>query len=62
MLTEGKEQLFTYVVIYSDRIIGHNFARVLANNAQLAVDYVRKYKLPDGEQIMSVAKVVRNWK
>jgi hypothetical protein len=61
MLTEGKERLSTYRVVWFHEG-NHCDEYVVTENAQGAVDYVRKRSAPSGAEIIEVAKVVNNWK
>ena len=63
MLTEGKtgRAPSTYIVTWVDDTSDHKFTEVLTWNAQFAVDFARKYRLPEGAEIICVAKVVNNW-
>lgn len=50
-----------YVVMYENHNGNYNTEHISATTAQNAVDYVRKWE-GKGVRILTVAKVVSNWK
>ena len=59
--TEGKARVSEYQVLWKhDGNIETDYWQAL--NAQQAVDFCRKHSMPEGAEVIQVAKVVNNWK